>query len=418
MNSFNQAIKKNSSKVTRFDKKARTGIRSGGSPKTKTSATKLPRSLLTSWEQCLISNGRFPRGTRKTQENSLNLIRKLILGEADSVYKLNECINKGEVHRLDSFLKTKKGLVSYLLSAHLDQLLNNFHLLERVGRKWKWKNVLNQFESFKITDWASNTGASTGVWVDLLLRNKTAQERIELNLLEPNSMFLEGALEILKCLAPNAKTQTSKKMFVQADKSQTPGQLNIHSLSFTWPYFKYNKKDLAAFIKNVNSEILENRASIISLLDVPASESARELMYLRDQLVSLGYKAVYPCPAGTASCPMLLEAKDWCYSEFDYEPTFIQKTLHKELGIQKPIAKSAAFLFASPKLLELCEPSWGTARVVGRPKKKGDANAKKSSNHEFEYLMCTEEGLKKYPSKLTHSRIARRGWDMHLPDHS
>ncbi|MFK7826801.1 MAG: hypothetical protein AB8G05_21845 [Oligoflexales bacterium] len=416
MNRFSQATKKSSSRTSKSEASSNRD-KSTKSPRKKAPATKLPRSLLSGWENCLITNGRFPKGTRKTQENSLYLIRKLIQGEIESIIQLGESMDKGEIHRLDAFLKTKKGLVSYLLSAHLDQLLNSFHLLERVGRKLKWKLLISQFKSFKITDWASGTGACAGTWVDILLKNKTAQENIEINLLERNPMLLEGGLEILNTLAPNSKAKGFKSLFRQIDKLQTPeDELNIHSLGFTWPYFKYNKKDLSAFLQQMKDDTQDNKATLISLLDIPSAEAARELMNLRDQLVSIGYRAIYPCPASTSSCPMLLKEKDWCYSEFDYEPTFLQKTLHKELRVQKPMAKSAAYLFASPKLLEVCSPSPGTARVVGRPKKKTDPKIKKSSHQDFEYLMCTESGLQKYPSHLTHSRIARRGWDMHLPD--
>ncbi|NRA46304.1 MAG: hypothetical protein HRU09_15230 [Oligoflexales bacterium] len=384
--------------------------------KPKTLAPKLPRSLLASWEQFLIANGRFPKGTRKTEENNFKLIRKLILGEADSIYTLNESIGKGEQHRLESFLKTKKGLIAYLLSEHLDHLLNCYLLTERVGRKWRWKQVISQFPSFKITDWASGTGACAETWLDLLLRNKADEKQIQVNLLEQNPMLLEGSVQILNFMAPEAKVSGLKRPFDYKPTSANSQELSIHSLGFSWPYFKYNKKALTSFLDQLDHEVSEKKSSIISLIDRPTPESSRALMQLRDELINMGYQAVYPCPSGVAACPMLLEEKDWCYSEFDYEPTFIQKTFQRELRLDKPMAKSSAFLFASPKLLERSTPSIGTARVVGRPKQKTDSKSKKSVQRDFDYLMCTSKGLEKQPSSITQSKIARRGWDMHLPE--
>ena len=419
MNRFNQKLKKHDPKPSKSGFKPRLPNKRKNveQPKVKkTPAAKLPRSLLDSWEQCLIANGRFPKGTRKSEEGNFKLIRKLILGELDSVFQLSESIKKGEQQRVEQFLKTKKGLVSYLLSEHLDQILSAYLLTERVGRKWRWKQLFNHFTSFEITDWTSGTGACAATWADLLIRNKADQEALKVKLIEPNSMLLDGALQIFKKLAPDAKVHGLKKHHDKQQAASNPSELKIHLLGFSWPQFKYDKKAQNAFIKQLEQDLSNNTPSIVSLQDSSSSEAARVLMLLRDELVSMGYKAVYPCPAAAVSCPMLMEEKDWCYSEFDYEPTFVQKSLQKELRNGKPVAKSAAFVFASPKLLELSMPNLGTARVVGRPTKKTKTPVKKPAPREFEYLMCTDKGLQKFPSNITQSRIARRGWDMDLPD--
>lgn len=415
MNRFEQISKASFSKSnqSRPTKKAKqTSDTRKSQKKVKSPATKIPRQLLEAWEQCLIANGRFPKGTKKNEENSFKLIRKLILGESDSIYQVNEACTKGELHKMQALLRTKKGLISFLLSGHLDQLLNSYQLVERVGRKWKWKQLFQHFDSFEISDWMSGTGACADVWLHLLLQSKASQDRINIKLIDDNQMLLDGAVQILEKIAPRATINRYSRASIMEIKTGNAKELKLHSLGFAGPKLKYDKKTLKTFLNQLKLDLSQQQASIVSLLDIPCAEAARELMHLRDEIVGMGFQAIYPCPAAVDTCPMLLQAKDWCYSEFDYEPTFLQKSLQKELRISQPLAKSSAFLFASPKALEISSPSASTARVVGRPRLKSKNNT--ANTDDFQYLMCTEKGLDKFPSSMTKTRIARRGWDMHI----
>jgi hypothetical protein len=143
------------------------------------------------------------------------------------------------------------------------------------------------------------------------------------------------------------------------------------------------------------------RGATILLILEPASQTfASAAMDLRDELTTLGYQPLYPCPSA-AACPMRPLSRDWCYSEGLWQQPKIMQTLDKSIGINRQYLSGALLAFASPSVATALRPAAAPAVIVGRPERAGlrlaagKRSTAPSAPTAFDYLLCTGEALRK-----------------------
>lgn len=410
---------------------------------------RLPKDLVQHWRQSVVrqaSKGpRSPKGLGEDRRGpegqpavSSQTTTALIKKNKRAIEDLWLVFNRDRQDLAKHYLSTEKAVLTYLLGFHLPNVARAFGTLQRteqrfpqmadflrslgeasLGEKPKTsersmgepsvrKNSLRQVQW---TDYGCGTGAmaqATLYW----LKKHLPHHPITVDLTDLSSHLLtaaQGLIEsdpILKHINVKTRRFGLEALHLREDTDNNPSKSSkepLYGLSFgyLWNELVRNPKAKSKVIQ-VLTHHLEKRHDALVLIVEPASEHhARSAMGLRDQLTQLGYHALYPCPQGSAQCPMVPKKKDWCFGEFIWDQPPECRQLDKLLGADRKFLATASYVFVSPQLWQKLSvrPSPGQKVIVGRPTVKVTGK-KHPSTETFEYLLCTGKSLTKQPSQL------------------
>ncbi len=134
----------------------------------------------------------------------------------------------------------------------------------------------------------------------------------------------------------------------------------------------------------------------VLILTEPALKSAARLnQHVRDKLVSQRRTQVcWPCPDGR-TCPLLIEAQDWCFQQYEWAAREPISTLKSALPFKDNILKASIFVLGE-------KPSQNRPRVVSDVMKTPSGRA---------WYICTEDGLEELTvlgAKQKNSLLSKR----------
>lgn len=362
----------------------------------------VPGKVLQAWREILISLGRFPAGTPKTQKTPYELIKLLAKAEQNHIAELREVFTQRRSELTLALLSQKKDLVAYLLGFHLANTGRLQACLERLEARGFRIAKLCAASEIQVFDLGCGSGAMAQIWLSHLqtLRSKT----LHFHLVDNHKVLLEAAKTMLTSMEPAALVRTYKAgMESFTWPQEVPGAFSIYNLGYLWNELEKNPKARRQLLKRFADLVARQQQALLVLQEPATQDQSRSAMELRDQLCELGYLPLYPCPTA-APCPMLERSRDWCYSEFDWRKPMEQDYIDKLTEAGRAMIATTTFIFLSPAAKPLLRAGVKKSVVVGRPVTK-DKNPR---GDKFSYLVCSPSGelTKKgvFPSPQTLKR--------------
>ncbi len=155
--------------------------------------------------------------------------------------------------------------------------------------------------------------------------------------------------------------------------------------------------DKLEFISKLNCSL--NTNGIIIILEPALQYLTRQLMELRNRVISqTDLRPIYPC-THSAECPMLSNKEDWCHNELRWEIPRLVSEIDDRTGFNKHRVKYATLI------LQRGADSAGGSRIVSAPKKNKVG---------ISFLGCEENGLKQVliPKRELTPRLRKLAlWD-------
>ena len=370
----------------------------------------IPEPLLDIWKECILHFIKLPK-TAKVPLRPLNderFFSMLIHAQRETITRLWEAFNteRGTLSRY--LMDPKREAMGYLLAFHLANQARLIGCLQRVHQRGPLvERLLKHSGTLRFFDIGAGTGALSQLFAHL---NAVAgQANMQVDLFEARGAFADIAQQGLRLVDPkitivNHKMRLEKghallaRLFAEASDD-----LIGVGLGYLWNEISTIAPAARTLKAILNEQARSTRKAFLVLMEPSNQRIARSAMALRDELVGMGYRIVYPCPSASSLCPMNDLSRDWCYSEFGFErPQLLQK-VDKILDIQRGRIGSASFVMATPALAaEWQLESFDKNVIVGRP------IARKHPRYPtFSYLLCTPSGLTKtkpVPKGLTGFR--------------
>lgn len=144
---------------------------------------------------------------------------------------------------------------------------------------------------------------------------------------------------------------------------------------------------------------------VLVLIEPALRETSRELLEVRDVLVSRGHRILAPCLC-EGPCPALERERDWCHSERSWEPPEVVSAIMRAAGLRKESLKMSYLILGGERVVDGLDRSPELFRVVS------DALHSKGR---FHYIGCGARGrqgitmLKRHKGKAlkTFKRLER-----------
>jgi SAM-dependent methyltransferase len=277
-------------------------------------------------------------------------------------------------------MNSREAVVAYLLGFHLPNMARASDLYQRSDLRHSWKAKLKKHK-VRVYDIGCGTGAMS------LALNIDA----DYFLIDTSGPLLDAANLLAQKSGLNAKT--SRRNIEDLDPQQFTSRKNqddfhIYLLGYVWNELNKNAPGRRNLLRIITNHIKRNEKCLVFVTEPALDFMSRPAMELRDSLCEAGFQALYPCPH-SMPCPMLERAKDWCYSEGEWNQPHVAKLIDQQMKINRAKHASTMFAFASPAV-EL--PSDSQAIVVGRPVRESGIERYKGF---YDYLICDDEGLRK-----------------------
>ncbi len=366
---------------------------------TKTTQIQLPQSLVDAWAATVLTLARLPRGSPKKDLPASQRLKAILFQEMSQVEELWAVFTqeRGELSR--KLLASKRLSVAYLLGFHLANAARAQIALERADARHGLGKKLAEgtTKPIVIHDLGAGTGACSQTFIHFLRQAGVPASRLKLHLYDGVGPLLDATHILFAECEPDVKPLTHRMGLESLDADRLLGPAKDAPLSVQLLGYVWNELARNPIARNRLSKLFEIQAkrgdeALILLLEPATQDMSREAMRLRDQLVGLGYRALYPCPAG-GGCPMLELSRDWCYSEGQWARPASVTVVDDKLGIDRSRVSGTMMLFASPALdWALKFDAKTPAVIVGRPDRP---NAPKTGPKPFDYLLCDDGQLKK-----------------------
>ena len=343
--------------------------------------------LVRQWEEVLVLAYQELKGGKVTPS-------KVIQTNRQGLEKLWQTYTQERRDLSKGLLSHKRQALAYYAGFHLTNTIRAAGTLQRSGlalRNWQGQPV-------QVVDLGCGTGASS-IAVANHLASVIGTDKLSFQLFDNTGSVLDLARLGLQVFADDRKTvppiRSARLGLENLDTSRVfgPEGITILCLGYVWNELGQNPKALRRL-----KELLQlcDDKPIVLLVTEPAAEGpARKAMQLRNELVEKDWQARYPCPAAHETCPMTADSRDWCYSEFRWQPPATLQLVDRILGIRRQTLGCAGYLFT--KNLEF-EPSHSPI-VVGRPRRK--------QSDRFDYLVCHGHKLTKQPPAKPTEQLLR-----------
>ncbi len=134
-------------------------------------------------------------------------------------------------------------------------------------------------------------------------------------------------------------------------------------------------------VKALLDRLLAGSGSCI-IIEPALRETSRELLQVRDGLLTKGFHVYAPCPT-QKNCPALTNSKDWCHEDIPWDPPEMIKQLDKLTGLRKESQKFSYLVLRKDgrSLRDLFGS--GAFRVVSEPL---------VTKGKIEFYICGDEG--------------------------
>jgi hypothetical protein len=260
------------------------------------------------------------------------------------------------------------------------------------------------FSAFKnhgatIIDLGVGSGAVVSATLNFLTDSCGFQQKdIRAEIVDRSGSFLDIAKLIVEDQMDPKALKSHKKEILEYDilrslnVSTAKDQLRIVSVGYVWNEVNRNKKSRAHFAAQLARLASAPVPVVLMLLDSSNESQARDIMELRDEVVSEGMRSVYPCPSDKP-CPMLKDERDWCYSESKWNQPAVMRRLDRLLDVNRSRFATSGYLFCNATAANVLKlnPKSESSVIVGRPK------TGTGTNQAFQYLICESGRLTKRP---------------------
>lgn len=356
------------------------------------------------WAETVVQFAKPPKGLAKAREelSNLDLVGQLLKEHRNDLIQLWEAFTteRSEVSRY--LMDPKREALVYLLGFHLANQARADGVLQRLEARSGLLSYLGKrrenspAQGLDILDLGCGTGALSLSLTDTL-KERAPELALSLELVDKSQAFLEIASFGLQKLAPNAPLVTRRQKldeYLSRELHEGPksNRWVWYQLGYVWNEVSHNPKTSQLLLRFLEAGLSRGQR-IISLIEPANQDLSREAQSLRNELLERGYRVLYPCPHQDA-CPMLERTRDWCYSEFTWERPPLARTADRILSIDRHRIGCSAYVFVSPDValaLQTQEAPRSEEVIVGRPL----TPSRNPQSREFDYLLCTENGLQK-----------------------
>lgn len=332
---------------------------------------------------------------RRSKDNQMIAITRDNLGNITKLWE-SFTVNRGEVHRY--LMDPARSRSAYLLGFHLPNMVRGLKTWQRViARQPGLKQWLKGLPKIELLDVGCGCGSSAQATILFLRDMGVAPEKIFVHGIDRNGKFLDAFRFGCGLLIPEANVRASKMDLGQfrADRITWSGEgAQLLTLGYFWNELG-QMPGVAGRMRQVMEAVLRHPRGMVWLMDPANEQPARQLMELRDQLVDTG-TMLYPCPH-SHKCPMLASSRDWCYSEFSWQPPVVIQYIDKNLKLNRKKLSCSAFFVVNPEVAAALsgETKWQYI-VVGRPTDVTKVSHKlPRRDRRFQYLVCGADGLEK-----------------------
>lgn len=285
--------------------------------------------------------------------------------------------------------KRKEGFSRYLLNrraraAYLLYFLPaNFPKIQAVLQElFRHPGVaLQKKENLKVLDIGSGPGTALLGLTHFFLGRKDAQKELSFHLtaLDHTRENLKDCQGLFALFQQHCSAKISLNLIQQdmEKELQIAGKFDYIVLSnslnelYELDADRIQKRTL--LLGRLLGQHLEPDGSLI-LIEPALKQTSRELLQVRDSLISQGFGLYSPCLA-QAPCPALqTEREDWCHEELPWEPPSVIRTLDQGTGFIKDAVKYSYSVFRKDGInLSEALPQGNHWRVVSEMMRlKGD----------------------------------------------
>jgi len=377
---------------------------------------KIPAELIDAWQETIIENARFSRGTRVNTEKPETLVRGLAKSEKNTLIELWKTFTSEREQLNAKTLTGKKEAVAYLLGFHLSNSARIIHTFNAASKRWNIKDFIGNQEQVRIIDLGCGSGAMAQANVCFVKSAHNEDAKIQVQLVDGSSHLLDAAVSGLNKIDQKASVRAHKGDLAGLIVDKYVSDKNpftFINLGYVWNEIVKNRSARQKISKLFSAVIRNETESLITVIEPGSQDQSRAAMELREELIEQGFMPLYPCPHSN-SCPLLEMSRDWCYSEITWAHPPVQKFIDSQIGVERTVLAASAFLFASPALMKKLKPlAKDLEIVVGRPTRPSPSDSRNPSDRsnfgkKADYLLCTKEGIKKTPIH-PNSNVTRRG---------
>lgn len=345
------------------------------------------------WGQMISQLAKTPSQLEKprAEYSDLEIAGYVLQEHRDDVVRLWEAFttDREEVSRY--LMDPKRESMVYLLGFHLANQARLSAVLDRAEFRHKLLSQLSAAEAVHILDLGCGSGALSLLTAQELWSYREALD-ITWELVDKSAAFLDMAALGVKLLKEDARPVLRRqKLDEYLSREVAAGAkegLVWYQLGYVWNEVSRHARTTQLLMRLLEAGMQKGQR-VITILEPASQELAREAMELRDRLVEMGYKMLYPCPH-SLSCPMLESQRDWCYSEAVWDRPPLVKKVDRILKIDRQRIGVSAYVFVSPDLIEEGHVKLGKegSIVVGRPVEKASRDPLLETKS---YLLCAPE---------------------------
>ncbi len=304
---------------------------------------------------------------------------------------------RGKLGRLQS--TSMVSAYAYLLGFHLPNVVRTEMVLDRAFNQRNFDFTRFKNHGATIIDLGVGSGAVVSATLNFLTGSCGFNHKdIRAEIVDRSGSFLDIAKLIIADQMDPKAVKSHKKEILEYDivrslnVNTAKDQLRIVTVGYVWNEVNRNKKSRSHFAGQLAKLASAPVPVVLMLLDSSNESQARDIMELRDEVVSAGMRSVYPCPSDKA-CPMLKDERDWCYSEAKWNQPAVMKRLDRLLDVNRSRFATSGYLFCNPTAAAAMKalPKSDTSVIVGRPKTGSGPST------EFQYLICEAGRLTKRP---------------------
>ncbi len=335
---------------------------------------------LSSYIEVVNKLGRTPRGFERSGRNPESIFKAILRNSKDSAIEIWEIYTQRREELSRRLMNSREAVVAYLLGFHLPNMARASDLYFRSDARHAWKSKIKKHK-VRVYDIGCGTGAMS------LALNIEA----DYVLIDTSGPLLDAASLLAEKSGLNAKT--SRRNIEDLDPQQFTNKKNqddvhIYLLGYVWNELNKNAPGRRNLLRIITNHIKREEKCLVFVTEPALDFMSRPAMELRDTLCEAGFQSLYPCPH-SLPCPMLNRAKDWCYSEGEWNQPPVAKLIDHHMKINRAKHASTMFAFASPAVGLTSDDK---PVVVGRPVREAGIERYKGF---FDYLVCKDDGLHK-----------------------
>lgn len=254
------------------------------------------------------------------------------------------------------------------------------------------QKAAHQKQSVRILDLGSGPAPASCALLDLLLSECCADTfQADLTLADSSAKALSLAEKLIKKEFPSVCVQTNVCDFEKTHPSEAQYDIIVmsHALNELWK----DKKNCIALRKSfLDRFVLSLRDGGILFLCEPALlQTSRNLIALRDSLLSENLRIIAPCPhvfrktddISSPCCPALAAgASHTCHAELPWIPTEPVASIAKKAGLDRESVKMTFFIFGKDKNAPQLKSNGG--QFAGRVVSEGMLN----KSGRIRFLLC------------------------------